>query len=118
MIDATDTVLRFRQVLHELWNNFCWRSPDLRELDAMHAFERLTLPLYRFFIRDALTSYDSVDPVTLFGPAFRVVPQKNADGARITTLKMMIDLRGPGGWVEEIARPERRRYIISSAGVL
>jgi len=44
MTDGTETVLRFGQVLHDLWNNYCCGVPDLRELDAMDAFEALTLP--------------------------------------------------------------------------
>jgi hypothetical protein len=104
MTDVTETVLRFRQVLHDLWNNYCWRSPDLRELDAMDAFEELALPLYRFFVRDALSSYDSRPPEKLFGAAFRVVPKMNAQGARTGTLEMMILLEEKPVWSREVAR--------------
>jgi hypothetical protein len=42
----------------------------------------------------------------LFGPAFRIVPQKNAEGARIGPVVMMINTLGPGGpgmWSKQAA---------------
>ena len=50
MIAATEVVLRVRLILQDLWNNYGWRSEDLRELEVMHESSASKRSSYEFWV--------------------------------------------------------------------
>ena len=101
--EVTEIVLRFRSILQDLWNNYCWRSPDLRDQDVMHEFRTLEVTLFQFFVLECVLPHPS-PAQRLFGPGFYVVPPKRPDGARNWAMVLRIDVGQPGSsvWQEEV----------------